>query len=33
MPLLRERLRVAGALLETPARRAATGPADWNLNR
>lgn len=33
VPALRDRLRVAGALLETPAQRAATGPADWNLNR
>lgn len=32
VPLLRDRLRKAGALLETPAKRAATGPADWNLN-
>ena len=32
IPDLQQRLRVAGALLETPASRAYTGPQDWKLN-
>jgi hypothetical protein len=30
---LRERLRASGAVLETPARLAATGRDDWSANR